>query len=641
MGAQRRRDRVDVGRVAGHGGEVTAATLAGRVRRRGPSPRAAASAVDIVRFDETGTTGARSGSAGTTRGAVGGPGGGGHGVRPRRLRRRRARRSVEGAARSRRRVRCCSRLVLAPARGTPPGAEQRAGAARRGQARPSRRARPASTRPPGGVRGPRARLHPRRGGAAGHVRRCRAELDRLAALGVTVIELMPVHQIDPDEGSYWGYMPLAFGAVHQQYAATDEPGASWTTSSPPPTEREHRGVARRRVQPHHRDRRDRAHATTSADSPTATTTPSTATVGTSRRAAAATTSTPRPPRRGPRDRVAGALRRHRDRRVPLRSGAGGGAPPAVRGRARSRWADRRGVRMIAEPWDASATTCSARRGRAAAGLQWNDRFRDDVRGYLRAESDLVPHARAARAGQPGPARRPVAQRELPVVPRRVHAVRRRRVRPQAQRGERPAQPRRGRRQPLLELRLGGRRRRPVGRCSPCGAVSCATRGACWRCRTVCRWWRWATSSAAPSAATTMPTTRTTRSRGSTGSGATTSPTSSASSPNCSPCAPAHGVRPHRLVGRRRHVLRRQGAGRHVARLALVGVVHRRPVRDHQLVVGAGGVLAAGAGSVDRGGRHRRAAAAGHPHRPTAGEGDVVDAGSLVTVEARSVVILER
>lgn len=48
------------------------------------------------------------------------------------------------------------------------------------------------------------------------------ELPRLARLGITVLELLPVHQNDPQEGSYWGYMPLAFGAVHRQYAAGDD-----------------------------------------------------------------------------------------------------------------------------------------------------------------------------------------------------------------------------------------------------------------------------------------------------------------------------------------------------------------------------------------------------------------------------------
>ncbi len=48
----------------------------------------------------------------------------------------------------------------------------------------------------------------------------------LKELGVTVVELMPVFQRDPQEGDYWGYMPLNFFAPHAQYAGTgraDEP----------------------------------------------------------------------------------------------------------------------------------------------------------------------------------------------------------------------------------------------------------------------------------------------------------------------------------------------------------------------------------------------------------------------------------
>lgn len=41
----------------------------------------------------------------------------------------------------------------------------------------------------------------------------------LRALGVTAVELMPVFQYCPQEGNYWGYMPINFFAVHQQYAA--------------------------------------------------------------------------------------------------------------------------------------------------------------------------------------------------------------------------------------------------------------------------------------------------------------------------------------------------------------------------------------------------------------------------------------
>jgi len=52
-----------------------------------------------------------------------------------------------------------------------------------------------------------------------------SQLRRIAALGFSVLELMPVHQQDPKEGSYLGYMPLAVGAVHRQWAATDDAGS--------------------------------------------------------------------------------------------------------------------------------------------------------------------------------------------------------------------------------------------------------------------------------------------------------------------------------------------------------------------------------------------------------------------------------
>jgi isoamylase len=45
----------------------------------------------------------------------------------------------------------------------------------------------------------------------------------LKELGVTVVELMPVFQRDPQEGDYWGYMPLNFFAPHAQYASSHRP----------------------------------------------------------------------------------------------------------------------------------------------------------------------------------------------------------------------------------------------------------------------------------------------------------------------------------------------------------------------------------------------------------------------------------
>ena len=47
------------------------------------------------------------------------------------------------------------------------------------------------------------------------------ELDRLAALGVSVLELLPVHAFDPDEVNYWGYMPVVFGAIHGRYGSSE------------------------------------------------------------------------------------------------------------------------------------------------------------------------------------------------------------------------------------------------------------------------------------------------------------------------------------------------------------------------------------------------------------------------------------
>ncbi len=41
----------------------------------------------------------------------------------------------------------------------------------------------------------------------------------LKELGVTVVELMPIHQYDPQEGNYWGYMTMHFMSPHQGYAS--------------------------------------------------------------------------------------------------------------------------------------------------------------------------------------------------------------------------------------------------------------------------------------------------------------------------------------------------------------------------------------------------------------------------------------
>lgn len=49
----------------------------------------------------------------------------------------------------------------------------------------------------------------------------------LKELGVTVVELLPVYQYDPQENNYWGYMPLSYFSPQQSYAADKTPGAQF------------------------------------------------------------------------------------------------------------------------------------------------------------------------------------------------------------------------------------------------------------------------------------------------------------------------------------------------------------------------------------------------------------------------------
>jgi glycogen operon protein len=61
----------------------------------------------------------------------------------------------------------------------------------------------------------------RRGGYLGLI----DKIPYLADLGVTAVELMPVFQWDPQEHNYWGYMPMGFFAADRRYARLGEPGA--------------------------------------------------------------------------------------------------------------------------------------------------------------------------------------------------------------------------------------------------------------------------------------------------------------------------------------------------------------------------------------------------------------------------------
>ena len=115
------------------------------------------------------------------------------------------------------------------------------------------------------------------------------------------------------------------------------------------------------------------------------------------------------------------------------------------------------VKLIAEPWDVGP-------GGYQVGnfpvlwTEWNGMYRDTMRDFWRGrgERGRLRHA-LHRLQRPLPVGRTAAVRvhQLHHLARRLHAARPRLLRPQAQRGERGGKPRRDRRQPLLELRRGG------------------------------------------------------------------------------------------------------------------------------------------------------------------------------------------
>jgi isoamylase len=69
----------------------------------------------------------------------------------------------------------------------------------------------------GFTKNPNSGVHPSRAGTYSGVIE---KIPYLKDLGITVVELMPIFQRDPQEGDYWGYMPLNFFAPHTQYASS-------------------------------------------------------------------------------------------------------------------------------------------------------------------------------------------------------------------------------------------------------------------------------------------------------------------------------------------------------------------------------------------------------------------------------------
>ena len=54
------------------------------------------------------------------------------------------------------------------------------------------------------------------------------KIPHLTELGITAVELMPIFQFDPQDGDYWGYMPLNFFAPHHAYSMDPDHCAQWS-----------------------------------------------------------------------------------------------------------------------------------------------------------------------------------------------------------------------------------------------------------------------------------------------------------------------------------------------------------------------------------------------------------------------------
>ena len=97
------------------------------------------------------------------------------------------------------------------------------------------------------------------------------------------------------------------------------------------------------------------------------------------------------------------------------------------------------VRLIAEPWDAAGAYQLGESFPGTRWLQWNGRFRDEVRRFVRGDPGLVPSLMYRLYGSDDlfPDSRPprvssVPKRQLRDIARRVHDVRSGLVQPAAQ-----------------------------------------------------------------------------------------------------------------------------------------------------------------------------------------------------------------
>jgi isoamylase len=215
---------------------------------------------------------------------------------------------------------------------------------------------------------------------------CIEHLAYLADLGINVVELMPVHPFDTSS-NYWGYMPLVWGAVHRPYASGDDAPAELVSLVAAAHSHDievwldvvfnHTAEGDATMPTLSLRGLDDAHAYLHRDNGSYNDDSGTGNVS-------------NPGDANIQQLVLTALDRFADLGIDgfrfdlasLLTRDGGGLIDRI-----TEWAAQRSVRLIAEPWDLAVYQLGKWR---EPWLQWNDRFRDEVRGFVRGEPGLVP-----------------------------------------------------------------------------------------------------------------------------------------------------------------------------------------------------------------------------------------------------------
>jgi len=227
----------------------------------------------------------------------------------------------------------------------------------------------------------------------------------LKDLGVTIVELMPVFQGDPHDEDYWGYMPLNFFSPHDNYASHRRPCAQGEEFRRMvdafheagmevildvvynhTAERDHQGPV---YSFKGLDNREYYIMSDDPANPYAN--------------YAGTGNTLNVSRPQVRQMILDSLRYwRREMRVDgfrfdlasifSRNPDGSlnwGDPPIIGEIAAD--PDLRNAHLIAEPWDAAGAYQLGRGFPGVSWLQWNGRFRDDVRRFVKGDLGMVPN----------------------------------------------------------------------------------------------------------------------------------------------------------------------------------------------------------------------------------------------------------